>query len=601
MENALDAAESIEVLPDVSITIEELTEEELNELRGMESRERVDLGLFHKAGGGRKKSGGAAAAAAAVDKNDEFLPDEKDKASAPAALPSKKKERGTSYYRVTCEDNGCGMAHDRIPDMLGRVLSSSKYGVRQTRGKFGLGSKMALIWSKKSTGLPIEVRSAHSTEASRAPSYVSRCILDIDIYRNEPAVKLHEKVANLQQWRGTRIDVVVEGNWSTYKTHIMTYFQQLAIITPYAQMDFTFRALSNAAREVVTQYARRSEQMPPPAQEVKHHPSSVNHLIIQQLLKRTKAKSLIAFLSAELACVTRPLAARIVKELGNGFTEDMHPDKVDANKTIRLTSMLKSVSIFKPPDGSCLSPAGEYNLRLGIMKELHPDVSKGGREGDGGRGVRILSLRRPRIHSLTTALFSSLTSLLPSLQRKQYVATVSEQAAAFEGHPFIVEAGVSLGGQAVKDGINVYRFANRIPLLFEVRISLSPYTRDASFFFLTLSIAYASRLYLSYTKILRLTHPPSPPPFPPPSPQAGNDVVTQVANRRIHWQSYKIDPKRDRVGVFVSIVSTKIPFKGTGKEYIGDDTEEIRKCVKNALQRCCKQLKQHLLTRNAAR
>lgn len=42
--------------------------------------------------------------------------------------------------------------------------------------------------------------------------------------------------------------------------------------------------------------------------------------------------------------------------------------------SIRLTSLLKSVSIFKPPDGSCLSPAGEYNLRLGIMKELHPEV-----------------------------------------------------------------------------------------------------------------------------------------------------------------------------------------------------------------------------------
>jgi len=381
VENALDAAESIEVLPDVSITIEELTEEELNELRGMESRERVDVGLFHKASGGRKKYGGGGGAAVATDKHDNDLkPDEKQlQVSAPVALPPKKKERGTSYYRVTCEDNGCGMAHDRIPDMLGRVLSSSKYGVRQTRGKFGLGSKMALIWSKKSTGLPIEVRSAHSTETSRAPGYVSRCILDIDIYRNEPAVKLHEKVANPQQWRGTRIDVVVEGNWSTYKTHIMTYFQQLAIITPYAKMDFTFRALSNAAREVVTQYARRSEQMPSPAQEVKHHPSSVNHLIIQQLLKRTKAKSLLVFLSAELACVNRPLALRIVKELGSGFTEDMGPDKMDANKTIRLTSMLKSVSIFKPPDGSCLSPAGEYNLRLGIMKELHPDVRRVGR------------------------------------------------------------------------------------------------------------------------------------------------------------------------------------------------------------------------------
>jgi DNA topoisomerase VI B subunit len=341
----------------------------------MESRERVDVGLFHK-GTTKKKGTAAAAAEAAANEDDTQTTGSNDKQQQQQPPTKKKGERGAhSYYRVTCEDNGCGMAHDRIPDMLGRVLSSSKYGVRQTRGKFGLGSKMALIWSKKSTGLPIEIRSAHSTDPGRSPSYVSRCILDIDIYRNEPSVKLHEKVANEKQWRGTRIDVVVEGNWTTYKSYIMNYFQQLAIITPYAQMDFTFRALSNAAREITTQYARRSDQMPPPAQEVKHHPSSVNHLIIQQLLKRTKAKTLVSFLSTELACVTKPLAARIVKELGGGFTEGMAPHEVDANKTIRLTSLLKSVSIFKPPDGSCLSPAGEYNLRLGIMKELHPDVS----------------------------------------------------------------------------------------------------------------------------------------------------------------------------------------------------------------------------------
>jgi hypothetical protein len=30
----------------------------------------------------------------------------------------------------------------------------------------------------------------------------------------------------------------------------------------------------------------------------------------------------------------------------------------------------------------------------------------------------------------------------------------------------------------------------------------------------------------------------------------------------------------------VSIVSTKIPFKGTGKEYIGDDISEIATAVK---------------------
>ena len=36
-----------------------------------------------------------------------------------------------------------------------------------------------------------------------------------------------------------------------------------------------------------------------------------------------------------------------------------------------------------------------------------------------------------------------------------------------DGHAFIVEAAVSVGGRDIKPGINVNRFANRIPLLFE--------------------------------------------------------------------------------------------------------------------------------------
>ena len=68
--------------------------------------------------------------------------------------------RGKTFFRITVKDNGKGMQHDDIPNMLGRVLSGTKYGVRQTRGKFGLGSKMALIWSKQTTGLPIEIMSA---------------------------------------------------------------------------------------------------------------------------------------------------------------------------------------------------------------------------------------------------------------------------------------------------------------------------------------------------------------------------------------------------------------------------------------------------------
>lgn len=146
---------------------------------------------------------------------------------------------------------------------------------------------------------------------------------------------------------------------------------------------------------------------------------------------------------------------------------------------------------------------GEYNLNLGILKVVEPDL----------------------------------------------VATCRDKPGAYDGHPFIVEAAVSLGGKDAKEGINVIRFANRIPLLFE----------------------------------------------------GGADVATRVAQSKIKWSSYKIDHKKDKIGVFVSIVSTKVPFKGTGKEYIGDDITEIQVSVKRALQNCCQQLKAHLVKRNAMR
>ena len=46
-------------------------------------------------------------------------------------------------------------------------------------------------------------------------------------------------------------------------------------------------------------------------------------------------------------------------------------------------------------------------------------------------------------------------------------------------------------------------------------------------------------------------------------------MITRTATKRINWASYKMSQATDKVGVYVSIVSTKIPYKGAGKEYIG--------------------------------
>ncbi len=83
------------------------------------------------------------------------------------------------------------MPHNEIPRMLGRVLSGSKYQLRQARGRFGLGAKMALIWSKMTTARPLQIYSA-----ARDQSFISVCKLDIDIHKNEPNVLEHKKVPN---------------------------------------------------------------------------------------------------------------------------------------------------------------------------------------------------------------------------------------------------------------------------------------------------------------------------------------------------------------------------------------------------------------------
>lgn len=192
--------------------------------------------------------------------------------------------------------------------------------------------------------------------------------------------------------------------------------------------------------------------MPPIAQEIDPHPKSLNNITLSNLLQSSSASTIEKFLTSDLSGITTTVAARLTASLDitHKATRTLGPAHVAA-----LIQALRDEKQIKPPTATCLSPAGEYNMRLGVLKELKPKL----------------------------------------------VATFSDKAGSHEGHPFLVEAAISLGGTQVREGINVYRFANRIPLLFE----------------------------------------------------AGADVVTQVATKKINWNSYHIDPKKDNIGVYVSI------------------------------------------------
>ncbi|KAJ8574062.1 hypothetical protein K7X08_010573 [Anisodus acutangulus] len=494
VENALDSSESISELPVVEITIEEIGRSKFNSMIGLADHERRDEALyddFETAKAREKRLAKEARVLEIQAKNAALGKKVKDFAATKAA-----KGREASYYRVTCKDNGRGMPHDDIPNMFGRVLSGTKYGLKQTRGKFGLGAKMALIWSKMSTGLPIEI-----TSSMKSQNYTSFCRLDIDIHKNVPHIHVHEKRENKERLHGAEIQIVIEGNWTTYRSKILHYMRQMAVITPYAQFLFQFLSES-PEKNVIIRFARRTDIMPPVPLETKYHPSAVDILLIKRLITETSKQTLLQFLQHEFVNIGKSHADRLIGEMGPDFSPKMSVKSLTPQQIVRIHQLFRQAK-FDDPSGDILSPAGEYNLRLGIIKELHPDM----------------------------------------------VATFSGSAQVFEGHPFMVEAGVSVGGKDVKQGLNVFRFANRIPLLFE----------------------------------------------------QGADVVTRTAMKRINWNSYKINQTQDKIGVFVSIVSTKIPFKGTGKEYIGDDISEIASAVKTAIQQCCNQLKSKIVKRIHAR
>ncbi|EFN52240.1 hypothetical protein CHLNCDRAFT_26891 [Chlorella variabilis] len=499
VENGLDAAESISQLPDIDITVEEISQHRLNKMRGVTNHDRIDEELYqdYETEGAKQKR------LAKEAKEMERL--EKQAAKSAATLDGKKRELEArraaqaktekNFFKVTVRDNGMGMAHKDIPDMLGRVLSGTKYGVKQTRGKFGLGAKMALIWSKMSTGLPIEVTSARCGSAS-----ISYFKLDLDIQRNQPNVHEQKLLDNGEGWHGAELSVVIAGNWQYYRAKVFKYLQQIAVITPYAQFRFVFKAEDEKSSVRIT-FARRTTTMPQPPKATKHHPSSVDLELIKRLASSTNCTSLAAFLSKEFDCIRRDLAGTKIS-LEMRCDPSVSPAELTGKQLVAMHDLLHQLR-FQPPDGNHLSPAGEYNLRLGIMKELRPEM----------------------------------------------VATHQGTVGVHEGHAFVVEAAVSVGGRNIKPGLNIHRFANRIPLLFE----------------------------------------------------GGSDVITRTAIKRINWSAYKINQSSDKVGVFVSLVSTKIPFKGAGKEYIADDVEEIQQAVRTAIQQCCSQLKNKISKQQAAR
>ncbi|MHA2332723.1 MAG: DNA topoisomerase VI subunit B, partial [Candidatus Hodarchaeales archaeon] len=417
------------------------------------------------------------------------------------------KSRRLDFLKLTVRDNGSGVPAEDVPLLFGRVLTGSNYGARQTRGRFGLGAKMVLLNAMATVDLPITIMSRHFS----TPDTTSLHRLFIDLQKNEPIIEtelmFESESPNFLPETGTEVTVTFTGSWNLAKNYIKEYFHQLAIITPYATLNVELPGEGEGLKDELI-LERVVDEMPPYPKHSKIHVWGCDITQLKREINVTRYENaqdffknhfegfrglkgdygVLTFLdytgidpNKNPSDLTSSEIRRIVHE---GFQVPVKKGKK------RKKAQKKEYFKFIRPKGDSLSPLGDKRLEKGIIREIDdPDA---------------------------------------------FIVSRSSDVLAYSGHPFVIEAALAYTGRMIDDKkkLKIYRYANRIPLLFG----------------------------------------------------QGNDVITKVIQdeNEIDWKKYKVNLQNTPLVIAVSLVSTKIPFPETSKEYIAD-VDEIRKAVKTVL------------------
>jgi DNA topoisomerase-6 subunit B len=377
-------------------------------------------------------------------------------------------------YSLTVSDNGPGVDPHHVPRAFGKVFYGSKYVLRQSRGMFGLGGTMAILYGQITTNKPVKV----TTSTDGKNKHVFEML--IDIAENKPIILKRDTVDG-EGRTGTRVDIKLEGDFARASQKVVDYFRQTALVASYANLTL----VDPEGR--MTAFERATEAMPVAPKETLPHPHGIDVEAFKRLVKLTEEKTMASFMTTHFHRVGERIANKFLAFAG--IDPKFRPDKLTNEQIVRIVDALQRYPEFLPPDASCLSPVGEQILQTGITKELQPE-------------------------------FSTVVARPPS---------------SYSGYPFMVEVGLAYGGKVLEPGLKLFRFANRIPLLYD----------------------------------------------------ESNDVSFRILNEEIDWRRYHV-PDDAPLAVITHICSTRVPYKTVGKEYIADRPEiqkELRNAIREALRR----------------
>jgi DNA topoisomerase-6 subunit B len=295
---------------------------------------------------------------------------------------------------------------EHVPKAFGRIFYGSKYRLRQSRGMFGMGGTMAVLYAQITTNRPAEI--VTSTDGVKAHDFA----ITIDIEKNNPIILRHD-VVDAGGWRGTQVKIELEGDYFRSAARIQDYLRETALVTPYADISFV-----DPNGRLMT-FVRGTGEMPEPPRETLPHPHGLDVEAVKRLIRGWKGGSTERFMVKNFHRVGDKIARDFLAS--SGFDPAADPRSLTGDQVVKFTEALHSYEKFLPPDARCLSPLGEQIFTAGIAKELSPE----------------------------------------------FTAVAVRDPAAYSGYPFIVEVGLAYGSKALQPGLRLLRFANRIPLLYD--------------------------------------------------------------------------------------------------------------------------------------
>lgn len=478
-----------------------------------------------------------------------------------------------SRFLMTVEDNGPGIVKAQVPKVFGKLLYGSKFHrLRQSRGQQGIGISAAGMYGQLTTGKPVHVVS--KTGKGRAAFC---CDLSIDSRQNKPVV-FHETEDKSPHWlekdHGTSVSIEMEATYKGGKRSLDEWVQQVAFANPHARIEY----LPPGKAPVV--YPRVSAALPPETKEIKPHPHGVELGVLLRMKQGSVARTLSSFLQQEFSRVSGTVAAEICKTAG-----------VRADSTLKSVTQAEMEAVYKAigatklmaPPTNCLAPIGEPALLEGlkallVQQKLATEAEAAARrkaEDDAANaalpGMSAVDAAETKV---TLALAKEVSEVqveaddeeegedeapapgeavkagIVTIFGKPYFLTaVTRSPRVYRGNPFQVEAAVAYGGDLPGDELaTVFRFANRVPLLY----------------------------------------------------QQGACAMTQSVVRT-NWKSYDVEQARGALPtgpllVMVHIASVWVPFTSEAKEAVAHYDEIIGE-LKFALQECGRRLSRHIRRR----